>query len=100
MPPDMKPQALSIYAPMRELQLKCQRPADWTALDRATAYHEQARRRLTKLANDLATDTAKLEEIAAYVRQPMTTTDLVICSIAAIMGIAGVICCGVFLFSL
>ena len=85
---------------MRELQLKASRPADWTALDRATAYHEQARRRLAKLATDLANDKAKLDQIASFVRQPMTTADLVICSIAALMGIAGVACCAVFLFSL
>lgn len=91
---------LSNYLPMREIQLKCQRPADWTALDRATAYHEQARRRLAKLAVDLANDKAKLDEIAAYVRQPMTTADVVLCSIAAIMGIAGVVCYLMFLFSL
>lgn len=96
----MKTPALSNYPPMRELQLKCQRPADWSALDRATAYHEQSRRRLAKLATDLAADQAKLDQIAHFVRQPMTTADLVICSIAAIMGIAGVVCCGVFLFSL
>ena len=96
----MKTPTLSQYPQMRELQLKASRPADWSALDRATAYHEQARRRLAKLATDLAADTAKLEEIAAYVRQPLTTADVVLCSIAAIMGIAGVVCCGLFLFSL
>lgn len=99
MSPGMKT-TLSTYPPMRELQLKCQRPADWTALDRATAYHEQARRRLAKLATDLANDTAKLDHIASFVRQPMTTADVVLCSIAAIMGVAGVVCCGLFLFSL
>ena len=85
---------------MRELQLKASRPADWTALDRATAYHERSRRRLAKLANDLQADTAKLDQIARFVRQPMTLADTIICAIASLAGVAGVICCLMFLFTL